>query len=148
MFRRWNILPDVSFPWNILDGRESRNDTVRFPALVEGPSTKLAVPPPAPPPEPNLPLPRVRFKETRSAEDTNLHERSEQAKAICNVFEESMGDEIDCDCCEQTETDPISPADLASGRDARSTSHTRRMFLIAICQSSLSCHAVNGRQIP
>ena len=48
----------------------------------------------------------------------DLQERDEQAKAICNVYEEPMGDEIDCDC-EYTETDPISPAELAAGSGAQ-----------------------------
>ena len=84
---------------------------------------------------------RVHFRET------DLQERDEQAEAS----EESMGDEIDCDF-EYTETEPISPADLAAGRDA-DINRTLRFHkslpqdaLIVICQSSLSRHVVNARQ--
>ena len=35
-----------------------------------------------------------------------------------------------------------------STRCSRSTSHCRRMALVAICQASPSCHKVNVRQIP
>ena len=100
--QRWNTQ-------NTLDGEESRNGIVRFRAPVEGPATEPA----DPPPEPNLLVPRVRFGEKRSAENAVLQERDEQAKAMCNVCEDLMGAEIECDY-EYTETDPISPAELAA----------------------------------
>ena len=65
----------------------------------------------------SLPVPRVCFREKRSAEDADMQERDEQTKAICDLCEESMGDVFDRDC-EYPETDPISPAEGAAGRDA------------------------------
>ena len=115
--KRWNNLIDVPCPCSTLDAEESRNEIVRCPAPVEGPATEPAVPSPAAPPEPSLPVPRVCFREKRSAEDADMQERDEQTKAICDVCEESMGDVFDRDC-EYPETDPISPAEGAAGRDA------------------------------
>ena len=59
-------------------------------------------------PKPNLPVPHVRFRVKRSAEDADLREWDEH---------KSMGDEFDCEY-ENTETDPTSPAEVAAGRDA------------------------------
>ena len=113
--QRCNCLVDAPFPWKTLDGEESRNDIVRCLAPIEGLATEPAAPPPAPLPERNLPLPRARFGEKRIAEAADLKERD--TKAISNVRDESMGDEIDCDNA-YTETDTISPAELAARRYA------------------------------
>ena len=65
------------------------------------------VPTPAPPSD--LLVPRVRFKEKRSVKAADPQERDEQAKAIGNVVDEAMDDEIDSNY-ENSYTDPISPA--------------------------------------
>ena len=66
-----------------------------------------------------------------------------------------MGDEIDCDY-EYTETDPISPAELAAGSGAQlNTMFAFHEVIFAgrpaprsASHLSLSCHVVNVRQIP
>ena len=112
--QRWNNLVTVSIS---LENSGRRIKPTRNRAISSSP-------PPAPP-EPNLLVPLQTWK----AQD-------EQAKAICNVCEDTRGDGIDCDC-KYTETDR-----------SRSTGHFRRMPHDGICQSSPSCHEVNARQIP
>ena len=68
---------------------ENRSAIVRLPAFVARP----LVPPPAPPQV--VPVPRVHFREKRSVEAADLPERDEQARAVCNVREDPMDDEID-----------------------------------------------------